>query len=146
MAASALTGLFGGEAIFQWVSDLDFGLARAVETGFPSATLDFEMRELEHSGLARAAVSAVIGHVRTLHRKRRSAAWLSRAESDRLARLVRMLVRTRDAFDSRDKAIRWLATPNRALAGTVPLPILGSDACAIAVDAVLGRIEHGVSS
>jgi len=106
MAVHALPALLGGEAIFQRVIDSDLTRVRDVEAGFPSASLHFVMQELEHSGLARAAVFAVIGSARTLQRKRRSAARLSRAESDRLARLVRMLVRTQDALGSRDTALR----------------------------------------
>lgn len=79
------------------------------------------MEELEHSGPARAAVYAIIGRARTLHRKRVSHTRLFRDESERLARLARMLVRTTGALGSRDKAMRRFSPPNHGLTGTVPL-------------------------
>ena len=45
-----------------------------------------------------------------------------------------------------EKAGRWLSQPNRALDGQRPLTLLDSDAGALAVERVLGRIEHGVYS
>ena len=144
MAADAVAALLGGKAVFQKVIDSDLGLALEVEAGFPSASLNFVMQGLQNSGLQQAAVYAVIGSSRTLQRKRKSQQRLSRDESDRLARLARMLVRTEEALGSRDKAMRWLAKPNRALSGTSPLQILGSDSGALAVEQMLGRIEHGV--
>ena len=144
MAADAVAALLGGTAVFQKTIDSDLGLAREVEAGFPSASLNFVMQGLHNSGLEQAAVYAVIGSARTLQRKRKSQIRLSRDESDRLARLARMLVRTEEALGSRDKAMQWLAKPNRALSGVAPLQVLGSDAGALVVEQMLGRIEHGV--
>ena len=45
---------------------------------------------------------------------------------------------------SREKALRWVAKPNRAVDGASPISLLASDAGALAVERVLGRIEHGV--
>ena len=56
MAVHAIAALLGGEAIFQRVIDSDLAPARDVEAGFPSASVDCVMQELEHSGLARASV------------------------------------------------------------------------------------------
>ena len=58
--------------------------------------------------------------------------------------MVRLISRAQDALGSREKALRWLMKSNRALAGEVPLTLLASDAGALAVERVLGRIEHGV--
>lgn len=144
MATNAVAAFLGGKAVFQKVIDSDLGLAREVEAGFPSASLSFVMQGLQNSGIEQTAVYALIGSARTLQRKRTSHIRLSRDESDRLARLARMLVRTEEALGSREKATRWLAKPNRALAGTAPLAILGSDSGAVVVEQMLGRIEHGV--
>ena len=69
---------------------------------------------------------------------------LSAAESDRLARLARILVRAEQALGDEEKARRWLTRENRALGDAQPLALLDSDAGAEAVEQVLGRIEHGV--
>ena len=56
MAVHAIAALLGGEAIFRRVIGSDLALARDVERGFPSASLDCVRQELEHSSLDRAAV------------------------------------------------------------------------------------------
>ncbi len=144
MAADAVAVVLGGQAVFQKVIDTDLGLAREVEAGFPSAALSFVMQGLHDSGIEQAAVYALIGSARTLQRKRTERTRLSRDESDRLARLARMLVRAEEALGSRELATHWLRKPNRALSGSAPLDILGSDPGTVVVEQILGRIEHGV--
>jgi putative toxin-antitoxin system antitoxin component (TIGR02293 family) len=56
------------------------------------------------------------------------------------------VVRAEEAFGDEEKARRWLSRPNRAVGGHAPLTLLDSDAGALAVERVLGRIEHGVYS
>lgn len=71
---------------------------------------------------------------------------LSPAESERLARVVRIIARAEEALGDREKARRWLRKANRALAGRRPLHLLDSDAGARMVERVPGRIEHGIYS
>jgi putative toxin-antitoxin system antitoxin component (TIGR02293 family) len=144
VAIIAIAALLGGPAVFKKVVDSDLGLAHEVEAGFPSASLSFVLHGFRESGLEQSDVYAVIGSARTLQRKRKTHARLSRDESDRLARLARIVVRAEDALGTRTKALHWLATPNRALGDTPPLQLLGSDAGALVVERILGRIEHGV--
>ena len=98
MATNAVAAFLGGKAVFQKVIDSDLGLAREVEAGFPSASLSFVIEGLQNSGIEQTALYALIGSARTLQRKRRSHTRLSRDESDRLARLARMMVRTEEAL------------------------------------------------
>lgn len=63
-----------------------------------------------------------------------------------VARLARLLVRAEEALGDEERAHHGLSRPNRALGGHVPLTLLDSDAGALAVERVLGRIEHGVHS
>jgi putative toxin-antitoxin system antitoxin component (TIGR02293 family) len=79
-------------------------------------------------------------------RKTKERRKLSPAESDRLARVVRIIARAEEALGDRGKAHRWLRKANRALAGKRPLDLLASDAGARMVERILGRIEHGVYS
>ena len=134
----------GGYTVFQREIASDLDLAREVEVGFPSASLSFVLRDLGEAAVSQQAVYAVVGSARTLQRKRQRDTRLSRDESDRLARLVRLIARAEEALGSREKALRWLAKPNRALEGASPISLLASDAGALAVERVLGRIEHGV--
>jgi putative toxin-antitoxin system antitoxin component (TIGR02293 family) len=94
---------------------------------------------------SQAAVLDIVGSRRTLERKpwgRQTS--LKPSESDRLARLARMIVRAEQAIGDPDKAHRWLMKPNRALDGQVPFTLLDSAAGATAVEQVLDRIEYGV--
>jgi len=81
---------------------------------------------------------------RTLTHRRERGQALSPTESDRLARVLRILVLAEETFQSAEKAHRWLRTGNRELGGRVPLDLLDTDGGAHVVEAVLGRISHGV--
>ena len=82
---------------------------------------------------------------RTLARRKVSQT-LRPDESDRLYRVARVAARAADVLGSSEKAERWLKKPNPALGDEVPLRILDTDIGAQQVEAVLGRIEHGVFS
>jgi len=127
------------------LSQISGSRAKARQASHPPHSL-FVMQGLEHSGLAHAAVYSVVGTVRTVPRKRRSATRLTRAEAQP-PRLLDLYagVHVGRLWLACD-AMRLLATPYRALAGTGPLQILGCDAVAIAVDEMLSRIEHGMTS
>lgn len=121
----------------------DLQLAGLVRAGLPAQALDHVMRELSPAVAPRAEVYRVVGSARTLQRKRTAHQPLSADESDRLARLARVVVRAEEALGNVDAAHRWLAKPNRSLGGAAPLHLLDSDAGTLAVSQVLGRIEHG---
>lgn len=67
-------------------------------------------------------------------------------ETERLFRLARTLARARLVLGTKEKALRWLTLPNRALGGSAPLALIDTDIGAQEVDNVLGRIAHGVYS
>lgn len=73
-------------------------------------------------------------------------AGLSAAESAKLLRLARGLVRAAEVFEDAGAAIDWLKSRNQALGGATPLSLLDTDAGAEDVMDLLGRIEHGVHS
>jgi putative toxin-antitoxin system antitoxin component (TIGR02293 family) len=125
-------------------SELD--LVEAVRAGLPASALDHLLAGLPEGLGSAADIYAVIGSARTLQRKRAAHLALSTDESDRLARLARMIVRAEESIGDAEKAHRWLARPNRALGGRRPVSLLDSDAGALAVERILGRIEHGVYS
>ncbi|MGI8547279.1 MAG: antitoxin Xre/MbcA/ParS toxin-binding domain-containing protein [Gemmatimonadaceae bacterium] len=65
-------------------------------------------------------------------------------ESERRARLERATAFATETLGSADKAHGWLTTANRALGGISPLVLLDTDAGALVVEQVLGRIAHGI--
>lgn len=157
MTIAALTQKLGGARVFgtNELSELEF--IQFVRAGLPVESLNAMLASMTTAVFLQSEVFDLIGSARTLQRKRaksasrgaaktRQTVRLSPAESDRLARLARVVVRAEEAFGSSAKTQRWLSKPNRALEGTRPLELLDSDAGALAVERVLGRIEHGVFS
>lgn len=67
-------------------------------------------------------------------------------ESDRLIRVARVAAMASEVLGSGAKAKAWLSRPNRALAGKTPISLLDTDTGVRQVEAILGRIAHGVFS
>lgn len=54
--------------------------------------------------------------------------------------------RASEVLGSRERALRWLNSPNRACGGQSPLALLETDLGCKQVEDILGRIVHGVYS
>ena len=81
---------------------------------------------------------------RTLARRKESGR-LEPDESDRLARLSRVVARAIELFEGHvDDAREWLTNPVTALGGRTPLELASTDAGAIEVEHLIGRLEHGI--
>jgi len=76
--------------------------------------------------------------------QRRKAARLTPLESERVLRLARVAAHANHVLGDRAAALRWLARPNRALAGEVPLRLLDTDVGTDEVMEVLDRVLYGV--
>lgn len=81
----------------------------------------------------------------TLHR-RKKAGHLDRSESDRLVRYARLFSRATAALGGREGARSWLSSPAVAFGGELPLDFADTEVGAREVEALLGRLEHGVFS
>lgn len=134
----------GGEKILGKRVESDLALADAVAAGLPSGSLDALFERLAPAAIPQKVVYEVVGSERTLQRKRVGRKRLSAAESDKLARFARIAARAEEALGDRERALRWLGKPNRALGGKAPVGLLGSDAGVVVVEQVLERIAHGV--
>lgn len=143
MTATAVAHRLGGEKILGRDVRSNIDLAQVIADGLACAALEFVMQRHD---LDPAEVYALIGTRRTLTRKCQSGAKLSAAESDRLARVMRIVARAEEALGEPEKARRWLRKENRALGGARPLDLLTTDPGALLVDQLLGRIEHGIVS
>ncbi len=66
----------------------------------------------------------------------------------RVGSIIDVLCRTHamadEVFGDRRKAHAWLHRPNGALSGQVPFSLLDTEAGRQQVEAILGRIAHGV--
>jgi len=89
-------------------------------------------------------VDRLIVSRRTLSHRKQHRQPLSADESDRLARVLRVLLLVEETFQNPAKAVAWLRRRNRALQGSEPLALLDTDGGARAVETVLGRLAHGV--
>lgn len=146
MSVLAIFEKLGGRKVIGRELRNDADLIAAVREGFPARSLEIVFDELADLELSQSQLYSTVGKTRTLLRKRAEKARLSSDESDRLARVARILVRAEEAFGNREKAYHWLGRPNRALGNNRPFELLDSDAGTQSVEQVLGRIEHGVFS
>ncbi len=97
-------------------------------------------------GITEERLAGLVGMSRaTLHR-RKKAGVLDRGESDRLVRYARLMHHAAAALGGPDNARSWLAAPAIAFHGECPLDYADTEAGAREVDALLGRLEHGVFS
>jgi putative toxin-antitoxin system antitoxin component (TIGR02293 family) len=81
---------------------------------------------------------------RTLARWDPVKARLDPVAGDRLYRAARVVTAAIAVLEGRDAAVRWLRSSQRALGGSIPIELAATDVGARAVEALLGRMEHGV--
>lgn len=67
-------------------------------------------------------------------------------ESERLLRLGSVLQKANEVLEEPEAVRRWMTQPKRALGGLTPLRCCDTEVGAREVEALLGRIEHGVFS
>ena len=116
-----------------------FASFKSVESGIPAATL----RDVHEQGLTRDDIRMIIPD-RTLDRRIVEGALLKIEEADGIARLVRVVCMARRVFGDDALADEWLRAANPALDGHIPIRMARTDLGGREVEAVLGRIEHGV--
>jgi putative toxin-antitoxin system antitoxin component (TIGR02293 family) len=118
-------------------------LRQLVRRGVPTEAVDHFLQA------AHMNFSAIETHVlnrRTFKRRQKDAQVLEPAESDRLLRLVGVVANAIETFGSADKALLWLNRETRALDGETPLALTDTDRGAREVEALLGRIGHGLAA
>ena len=81
---------------------------------------------------------------KTLERRLKAHARLKPDESERVARLMRIISLATSALKSEAHAREWLNRPLRELGGRTPLQMTATEPGAREVERVLGRIEHGI--
>jgi putative toxin-antitoxin system antitoxin component (TIGR02293 family) len=97
-------------------------------------------------GITEERLAGFLGMSRaTLHRRKKSG-HLDRSESDRLVRYVRLMSRASAVLGGQESARSWLVAPAMAFEGESPMDYADTEVGAREVEALLGRIEHGVFS
>ncbi|MES2995853.1 MAG: antitoxin Xre/MbcA/ParS toxin-binding domain-containing protein [Verrucomicrobiota bacterium] len=114
-----------------------------VRDGLPMREFEAFTRML---GTTDERASALVGMSRaTLHRRKKSG-HLDRTESDRLVRYARLFNKAEHALGNAARARSWLAAPAVSFGNESPLDFADTEIGAREVEALLGRIEHGVFS
>jgi len=138
-----VAALLGGKKVLRRGPVESRDLHQTVREGIPFDALKAFVKTM---GIPLPEVTKVLGlAARTLARRKHQRI-LTLVESDRLYRLARIACMAIEVLGSPEKATHWLERPNRALGGETPLSFLDTDIGARQVEAVLGRIAHGVFS
>lgn len=117
----------------EWVARIQAGLPAASAFAFKEAL-----------SLTNHELASVLGvSPRTLARLD-SRSRLDLVSGDRLVRTARLFAIATDVLEETEAAARWMKSPQRALGGAVPLDLARTDVGARTVEALLGRMEHGV--
>jgi len=118
----------------EWAARIQSGLPAASAFAFKQA-LDLTNEEL----------ASVLGmSPRTLARLDPAKSRLDLVSGDRLVRSARLFAIAMEVLEEDQFAALWLKSPQRALGGGVPLELAQTDVGSRAVEALLGRMEHGV--
>lgn len=140
---SNVATLLGGKRVLKRALTAPLDIQAMVREGLPFGALDAVIQTL---GIPVAEVTKVLGLATRTMARRRDQQILTPVESDRLYRFARVACLAIEVLGSAEKARQWLERPNRALGGETPLGFLDTDIGARQVEAVLGRIAHGVFS
>ncbi len=141
--ATRIGTLLGGEAVLEHPIASSQDVGEIVRQGLPAQSV----RELASN--IGTSISFLIGasglNRRTMERRIASRERLKQSESDAIVRIARIVAHAKQLLGD-ERALRWLEIPNVALGGARPIDLLGTETDARAVEAILGRIEHGVFS
>ena len=119
-------------------------LLKRISEGLSYAAFERLQRHLGMS--ANDLGKAILISSRTLSR-RKEAGRLEPDESDRLVRLTRIFSLALDLFEGdREAARQWLGRKQIGLGGVRPIDLVSSEVGAREVEALIGRLEHGVFS
>ncbi|MGH9881349.1 MAG: type II RES/Xre toxin-antitoxin system antitoxin [Pyrinomonadaceae bacterium] len=117
-------------------------LIKRVEKGFSFSLL---VRFQRNVALPMKEIAEWIQIPQTTLNRRRAQGRLLPDESDRVLRASRVFGKALELFEGDAEAARhWLASPQRALGGAVPMGLAKTDLGAREVEDLIERLEHGV--
>lgn len=141
MTVTALE-VVGGRDLFGTPINSSRDLIRAVRRGFPVQTVEYV---ISSGRMSLAEIDLVVIPRKTLSHRRKIGT-LTSEQSDRLIRAARVLAEAEETFGSQQKAAKWLRRPTTALSGEKPIDLLDTSEGADQVEALLGRIGHGIAA
>lgn len=139
--AEELFETLGGTAVFKRQVHSTEEVRAIIHKGIPYKSLEVIVAKY-HLDLPR--ILKILSFPPRTMARRKTEQRLTAQESDRLARLARILAYATEVFGTEEKASTWLTRPNRILEATAPIDLLDSDLGTQVIESMLGRIEHGV--
>ncbi len=116
----------------------EFDFFQAIHQGIGLKAID----TLKKEGLLASEITLII-EPRTLSHRRSKRQHLSPDESERAARVSRMLTLASGVFGSRDKALDWLRKPQSRFGGMAPMALLSGETGGRIVEEALIQIDQG---
>lgn len=138
---AATVGKLGGADVLGQPVVSDADMVRVVVHGFPLASID----ELRKGGMSEEEVSCLIIKPRTLSHRRELGRGLTPEESDRAARVARIMALAEETFANKDKAARWLRGSMSYLDGKSPMEFVRTDAGTRIIENTLAKIAWGAA-
>ena len=112
-----------------------------VESGVPlSAIAEF----VSSSGISLNDIYSVVIPKRTLKHRRERKEALTRDESDKFARLVRVYDHAVNVLESSERALLWLNSTKHRFGERTPMEMLQTEIGARSVEEFLGQIDYGI--
>ena len=115
-------------------------LVRLVESGLPLAVLN----RLMQRGLSKAEVFGVIIPARTLKHRKSKRQPLSKEESERVVRTIRILATANAVLGDDNSALAWLRSPKKRFEGRAPIQMLATEPGGRLVEEMLIQIDEGM--
>ena len=144
MSITEIAEVLGGKKTFKHVVESSGDLATSIRAGLPATIITVLAERLT---MHRTDVAKRLGiPQRTLTRRLSRDARLTVDESDRAARMARIIALATEILGANEKASSWLRTPNRALGGKLPIDEIGTDPGYRSVEEVLYAIAYGMYS
>ncbi len=111
-----------------------------VESGLPLKVI----ARLTQRGLSKDEVFSIIINPRTLKHRRSKHQPLSKEESERAVRTVRILARAQAVLGDQESALSWLRKPKKRFGGRPPLALLSTETGGRLVEQMLIQIDEGM--
>jgi putative toxin-antitoxin system antitoxin component (TIGR02293 family) len=121
----------------------DDDILSKIREGFPFSAFEDVRKEIN---LSQKDLSGILEITERTLSRRKATKRFNSVESDRLYRVIRILLYTESVFGDSEKAQTWLKRPNRSIGGKVPMSLLDTDLGTQQVEDVLKRIEYGIYS
>ncbi|MGO9209073.1 MAG: antitoxin Xre/MbcA/ParS toxin-binding domain-containing protein [Terriglobales bacterium] len=115
-------------------------LIHLIESGLPLKVIP----RLIQRGLSKDEVFSIIVNPRTLKHRRSKSQPLSKEESERAIRAVRILARAQAVFGDEASALRWLRAPKERFEGRAPMQMLSTEPGGRLVEEMLIQIDEGM--